>query len=75
MLGLWTLTYLQGQGSLSFALLTPDGHVSMCKELAILVFRNFVCQFMHKISSEDLLLGGSSKGVFLEGHCKRNPAN
>ncbi len=55
--------------------LTPDGHVSMCKELAILVFRNFVCRFMHKISSEDLFFGDSSKGVFLEGHCKRNHAN
>jgi hypothetical protein len=75
MLCLWTLTYLQGQGSLSFALLTPDGHVPMCKELAILVFRNFVCWFMHKIWSEDLFFGDSLKGVFLEGHCKRIYAN
>lgn len=75
MLGLWTLTYLQGQGFLSFALLTPDRHVSMCKELAILLFRNFVSRFMHKIWSEDLFWGDSSKGVFLEGHCKRNHAN
>jgi hypothetical protein len=64
MLGLWTLTYLQGLGFLSFALLTPDGHVSMCKELAILVFRNFVCRFMQNLVKRSFFGGFLGRCVF-----------